>query len=149
MSQIYPASPVFIGRLLQKVLQEINQRIVHELKLKGYHDITPGHAELLAQIVEHGSNIVDLAQKLGITKQAAGETVRQLEAAHYVRKSSDPHDARSILVQLDDKGTQLVYDAREVKAMIEAKYVKVLGAQPYRSLRAALEAATTVLTQYQ
>jgi DNA-binding MarR family transcriptional regulator len=124
----------FIGRTLQKVYKQTHNRLVHELHALGYADITPAQAEVLSCVADEASSIVALARLLGITKQAAGELVKQLESLRYVIKSVSPSDARSFTIVLDKRGKQLIRDAAQLKEAIEIEYSHLLGERKFRDV---------------
>jgi DNA-binding MarR family transcriptional regulator len=132
-------SQEFIGRTLQRAYRQTHARLVHELRAMGYTDITPSQAEVLSYITDHGCSIVALAKMLGITKQAAGEMVKQLESLGYVTKDVSVTDARSYVVVLDKRGKQLIKDAARLKKAIESEYSQRLGEQEFKALTEALK----------
>jgi DNA-binding MarR family transcriptional regulator len=74
-----------------------------------------------------------LAELLDVTKQAAQQTVDDMESAGLVERSPDPGDGRRKLVGLTDEGRRVRATALGVSAALEAE----IGA-PAAALRSAL-----------
>jgi DNA-binding MarR family transcriptional regulator len=113
-------------------------RVLAALAAAGFDDITPAQGRIAARIGPAGTRLTDLAEQALVTKQTAGHLVDQLEAAGYVRRVPDPTDGRARLVQVADRGEQVVALARQVEAEVEAEWTAYLGAETTAALRAAL-----------
>ena len=75
-----------------------------------------------------------LAELLDVTKQAAQQTVDDMEAAGLVERWNDPEDRRRKLLALTLEGRRVRATALEVSAQLERE----IGAAGTRALRAAL-----------
>jgi DNA-binding MarR family transcriptional regulator len=75
-----------------------------------------------------------LAALLDVTKQAAQQTVDDMEAAGLVRREADPADGRRKLLALTPRGRRVRATALEVSADIERE----IGPAGTRALRKAL-----------
>ena len=68
-----------IARHLQsEVMQTLTQR-------RGHTGLRLGFEPFMTLIGQHGARITDLADWLGISKQACNQTINQIEQAGYVR----------------------------------------------------------------
>jgi len=83
-----------------------------------------------------------------VTKQTAGHLVDQLERGGYVRRVPDPTDARARLVQMAERGLEVIAVARRVEAEVEAEWTAHLGEDATAQLRAALERLREVTDPY-
>lgn len=79
-----------------------------ELAEHGFPEARPGHGFALQAIGPDAVSISDLSRRLGVTKQAASKTVRQLETIGYVTRTPDPDDARATLIARSDRGNDLL-----------------------------------------
>src|SRR3954452_15247534 len=75
-----------------------------------------------------------LAELLDVTKQAAQQTVDEMEAAGLVVREPDPADGRRKLLALTGSGRRVRATALGVSAQLERE----IGAEGARALRAAL-----------
>jgi len=89
-----------------------------------------------------------LAEQALVTKQTAGHLVDQLERAGYVRRVPDPTDARARLVQMAERGQELVALARKVEVEVEREWTAHLGDETTAQLRAALERLREITDPY-
>jgi DNA-binding MarR family transcriptional regulator len=113
-------------------------RLLATLAAEGFDDLTIAQARVAARIGPAGTRLTDLAEQSLVTKQTAGHLVDQLQRAGYVRRVPDPTDARARLVQIAERGQELVAIARRVEAEVEAEWTAHLGEEATAQLRATL-----------
>jgi DNA-binding MarR family transcriptional regulator len=123
-------------------------RLLATLTAEGYDDLTLAQARVAARIGPSGTRLTDLAAQALVTKQTAGHLVDQLERAGYVRRVPDPTDARARLVQIAERGRELVAVARRVEAEVEAEWTAYLGEETADQLRVALTRLREVTDPY-
>jgi DNA-binding MarR family transcriptional regulator len=127
-----------IGRLLLNAQRNYSVRALAKLRERGHDGLTLAHTNLLAHLDVGGTRITTLAERVGVTKQAIGTLVGELEARSYVRREPDPADRRAWVIAYTEAGRDFLQDAHEVKQEIEGEYAKVLGAAGLRELRVLL-----------
>jgi DNA-binding MarR family transcriptional regulator len=71
---------------------------------RGFDDLRPAHGFAFARIAPYGATVREVADHLGVTKQAASQLVDELLKKGYVARRPHPTDARARLVVLTDKG---------------------------------------------
>ncbi len=130
-----------VGRLLLRASHAFNAELVALLQVGGYPDIRPVHSSVLAHIDfgGPGTRPTVLAQRAGITKQAMGELVADLEALGYVARRTDPTDRRARLVGLTLRGRRQLADALAAIESIEARYAELLGPDDLQCLLRGIE----------
>lgn len=74
-----------------------------------------------------GVRPTDLADYLGISKQACNQTLNQLQQYGYVARKADPSDGRSKRLFLTKQGLSLARDGALVLDQIEQEFSKALG----------------------
>lgn len=99
------------------------------LRGKGYDSFRIGHLISLIHIDLDGSTINELAARAGITKQAVSKIVKELQEAGYVETEKHPGDARSVVVQISEKGGQFMVDWWDCVRKIDAEFGAILGAE--------------------
>jgi DNA-binding MarR family transcriptional regulator len=139
-----PISPP--PRPLAALLTEVKIAMVHKLRARmaaaGHPDIREGYGCVFGFIdVESGSRLTDLAASAGLTKQAVGEAVTELERLGYVERIPDPQDGRAKIIRLTERGVDVVIKGRRVFAEIEAEWAEALGPELVSKFR---EAATRI-----
>jgi DNA-binding MarR family transcriptional regulator len=105
----------------------------------GYQGLSLAHTFMIANIDDTGTRIVDLATRMGTTKQFAGRLVQELAACGMIETTPDPIDRRATLVRGSERGWQFLAMACEVRAEIEREYQALLGDRLMRDLTTAVE----------
>jgi DNA-binding MarR family transcriptional regulator len=137
-----------LGLLCFYPLRAMEARLLAELAAAGYGDITAAQGRIAARIGPAGTRLTDLAEQALVTKQTAGHLVDQLERAGYVRRSPDPTDGRARLIQMAERGQEVVALARKVESEVEAEWTAHLGQDAAAQLRAALERLREITDPY-
>ena len=97
------------------------------------------HLSLFPHIeLEGGTRVSDLAEKLGITRQAVGQLVDDLERMGAVERLPDPEDRRAKRVVFTSAGRQSMLDGLNHLKSLEGELREVLGEPLLRSFRKAL-----------
>lgn len=82
---------------------------VLDARLKAEHDLPLGQFEFLRFIAtQETARVYDLAQQMAITVGATSKAVDRLEAAGRVRRTANPNDRRSSLVELTPTGAEIL-----------------------------------------
>jgi DNA-binding MarR family transcriptional regulator len=109
------------------------------LKEAGLTDIRQGHGCVFRFIHEGGSRLTDLAESSGLSKQAVGEVVDDLEKLGYVERAQDPQDGRAKVIRLTASGADAQRTALEIFADIERDFEERYGAERIATMRKLLE----------
>jgi DNA-binding MarR family transcriptional regulator len=139
-----PISPP--PRPLPALLTEVKMVAVAKLHARladlGHPNIRDSYGCVFGFIdLDDGSRLTELADASGLTKQAVGEAVTELERLGYLVRQPDPADGRAKIIKLTDMGLDAVIKGRRVFAEIEAEWAKELGPELLASFR---EAATRI-----
>ncbi len=108
----------------------------------GHPTIRQGHGCVFRFIHEGGSRLTDLAERSGLTKQAIGEVVADLEGLGYVERAPDPLDGRAKVIKLTKLGAGAHEVALEIFADIERDWADRFGAERVAAMRELLEDLT-------
>ena len=127
-----------IGRQLLRAQRDFSLRAIEKLGARGHTGLSLSHTNLLAHLDLAGTQITTLAERAGVTKQAIGSLVAELEHKGYIARSVDPADRRATLITYTEAGWQFLQDAHQVKREIEAEYRAILGEPGMQALRSLL-----------
>ncbi|MGW2937420.1 MarR family winged helix-turn-helix transcriptional regulator [Streptomyces sp. NPDC001156] len=126
-----------LGMAFQLVLSEF----VRRLDAAGYDDLRPMHGLVFQALRGSGTTSSELAERLGVTKQAAGQIIDDLEKRGYVERQPHPAGGRRKLVVLTEKALEHLAVAGQILHELEAqlaKHLHELGLQVPRTELAAI-----------
>lgn len=133
-----------IGRLFQRAARAYSELALEKLRALGrYEGLTLFHTALISNLDIEGTRISLLAERAGVSKQAMGQLVDELERDGFVVRVPDPSDKRATLIKFTERGWQFLQDAYQVKLDIEATYATILGAEQFATLRSLLDTLLT------
>lgn len=128
-----------IGRLLLRTHRAFSELALRKLRQRGYTRLSMVHTTLLPHLDVDGTQATVLAERAGITKQAAGRVIADLEREGYVQRLPDPADQRASMIVFTGAGRQFLVDAYHVKKEIEQEYTALLGSGRMQQLRSTLQ----------
>jgi DNA-binding MarR family transcriptional regulator len=128
--------PALLTQVKEAAIQKMRERLAEE----GYSDIREGYGCVFGFIdIDEGSRLTELAERSGLTKQAVGEVIPELEQLGYVTREPDPRDRRAKLIRLTPKGRDACLTGRRLFAEIEREWAEQLGEELLAGLREAAE----------
>jgi DNA-binding MarR family transcriptional regulator len=119
--------------------------VQRRLAADGYGDLRFADGFVFQHLVGGAITIGALAERLGVTQQAASKSVADLERRGYVRRMPDPDDARARLVGLTPRGKAAIEAARRHRATLAAELENRLGARRVDAARRLLLDAVNAL----
>jgi DNA-binding MarR family transcriptional regulator len=125
-----------LGEAKELAIDELHRRLGDE----GYPDIRPGHGCVFRFIEAEGSRLTEIAARAGMTKQAVGEVVADLERLGYVERVPDPDDRRAKIIRLSERGWDAERAALGILADIERRWAREVGEERLAALRETVEA---------
>jgi DNA-binding MarR family transcriptional regulator len=127
-----------IGVLLQQLSRDFERRARGTLRERGHTRLQPSHQVVFASLGRTGTRLTDLSQRAGMTKQAMGQIVDDLERLGYVAREPDPDDGRAKIVRFTTAGLDFVCDAADALDEIWREYSAVLGDRELYQLQSTL-----------
>lgn len=123
-----------LGMSFQLVLSEF----VSRLDEHGYADLRPMHGLVFQALGPQGATSTELAERLGVTKQAAGQIVDDLVGRGYLERRPHPAGGRRRLVILTDKAVKHLNIAGSLLHGLETQISSAIGDGHLIELRARL-----------
>ncbi len=130
--------------LLESVKEDLLEEMYRRVTAAGYPGLRPSHGCVFRYLSVDGSRLSELAEKSGMTKQAFGEHVANVEALGYVTRVADPADGRAKLVVPTPQGREALILGRQVFADLEREWAEAIGAERVTGLRETLEEIHTL-----
>jgi DNA-binding MarR family transcriptional regulator len=124
--------------LLLAAASRLVEGIQHGIADRGYPELRPAHGFAFSRIASGDATVLDIAAHLGVTKQAASQLVELLVQRGYVRRRTDPADARRRVLALTAAGRSCTQAAEDAARETMARWRPELGATGLRDLHALL-----------
>ena len=127
-----------VPALVQLLARNRAERLRADFDAAGMAGLRPVHALVLVPLLGGGRHAVSLAADLGVTRQAVAQVVATLERDGYVRRVTDPGDARAKLVCLTPRGRAALRTMHASARATEGAWRQCLGAERFAQFRADL-----------
>lgn len=116
----------------------MNRTMADRIRARGYDDFQPSFTGVLAHIDTEGTRVGTLAQRMGVSRQAASQRLQEIEALGYLERVPDPNDGRAVIARHTPAGRQILLTAIEVMLGIESEYETILGSDGLKRLKRLL-----------
>jgi DNA-binding MarR family transcriptional regulator len=133
--------------LLAELKGAISDELYGHLGERGYGDLRPAHGCVFGYLKGGGDRLTALAERSGLTKQAVGEAVADLERLGYVERVPDPADGRAKIIRLTERGREALAEAAEIFAGIEARFAAEVGEERFEEFRETLRRLFRVIRE--
>jgi MarR family transcriptional regulator, temperature-dependent positive regulator of motility len=134
-----------LGQLLNRLAVDFQQRTLNKCRQRGHHRIRGSHFSIAGYLDETGQSLGELALRVGITQQATGKLLRDLEFGGYASSAADDRDKRARIIKLTSAGAALQHDLAAILQEIRAEYSSLLGSNGLQSLERQLHSAVLAL----
>ncbi len=127
--------PNHIGWYLWQASRNWTETFVSRLQRSGYPKITFALANVLGHLDRNvGVQQTQIADRAGLTKQAVGQFLEELDKLGLIERISNPDDRRARLVRYTAQGKKFLTVADQIKSEIEAEYAAKIGANNLQKL---------------
>ena len=133
-----------VPQLLMKCARLVNDRGMARAAERFGFPLRASHTALFPHIDLEGTRLTELARRVGVSTQAVGQIVGELEAGGVLVREPDPQDGRAKLVRFADGGRSLL-EGLAVLGEVETELEAEIGRRAMRSLHAALVALLDAL----
>jgi DNA-binding MarR family transcriptional regulator len=127
-----------IGRMLLVARKDFMTRLYAALSAGGNPTPPSAGGALLPFIDLEGIRSVELARRMGVSKQAIGKALKELEDANLVTRIPDDVDGRAFLISFTPQGLAYLLQIHEAIELVERQYAALVGEQGVRTLRKLL-----------
>lgn len=134
--------PLDLGILLGLAFQEFVRELRAHLADAGFPDLRRSDGFVFRALAAGPLTVTDLAARLAITKQGAGQLVNDMERRGYVERRPDPADRRAKLLALTPHGTAALTTARRFHHAYETRLTTAHGPAALAALRTVLTTVT-------
>jgi DNA-binding MarR family transcriptional regulator len=128
-----------VGVLLFRNTRAFERVLLGRLATEGFGDLRRRHSALAGHMRFEGIRTTDLAEAAGMSKQAVGMLVTELETMGYVERVADPIDTRAKLVRFTKRGNKFLSALGRLMPEVEAEMAGIVGDVDFKTLKRALE----------
>ena len=102
--------------------------------------LRPSQFRVIAMVPHNGGiTITDLADRVGMTKQAIGQFVTTLVASGHLLTEEDPQDRRLRIVRRTRRGDEVTQELAHMLDGLEQRWAELVGTKRYVEFRRTLE----------
>jgi len=139
-----PDEPVDLGILLALAYQEFVRALRADMAHEGFDDLGRSDGFVFRMLARGPLTVSELAARLDISQQGAGQIVEDMTRRGYLQRRPDPTDARARLVELAPRGLAALDTAHRFHQRYERQLVRGHGKNGLANLRAILTAMAGV-----
>lgn len=140
-----PTATPRLNQLLNLMVQDYDQRVLCKCRQRGHSQVRVSHLTLISHLGRDSLRLTTLAARAGITQQAMGKVVKEMDQLGYIQRNEDPQDKRAKPIQLTATGQQLAADYETVIAEVSAEYQHLIGEREIEALRSNLSHSVLAL----
>ena len=123
-----------LPRHLLGIARHLQAESMRCLGEQGYGALRISFEPYISLVGDAGCRLTDLAEALGISKQACNQSADEIERAGYLRREADPDDRRARRLMLTARGRALARDGHAAISGLQAGYGALIGAGPLEDL---------------
>lgn len=116
-----------LGWLLRNAFDAYHALVVTKVREAGFQDITPAQAQIIANMDGSPIRALDLAARMGISKQGLSVMITELSKKGYVALERDPQDGRAKKIALSKRGRELKASGEQSRLSAEQMFLACLN----------------------
>ena len=130
-----PAGSPPLARLFAVGYRQLIDGLHDRLHDRGWTDVRPAFGFVLLAARDQPTSVTELAELMGMTKQAASKLVDAMVSGGYIERGTDPQDGRQRPVSLTGRGGELLSAVEQIYAELEEGWAKLIGASHLDRMR--------------
>lgn len=124
--------------LLRAARAVFASRIRNALARSGYDDVPGNGLFVIAATARGDATMSAIIERLGVSKQAAGQLIDTMVTRGYLDRTVDPEDRRRLRIALSERGRAVAKIMKTAVDRVEAELTQRVGAQAIAHTRATL-----------
>ncbi|SFW76827.1 MarR family protein [Amycolatopsis australiensis] len=118
----------------------MTDELQRRLAAQGFAELRFNDGVVVQHVLAAPLSITGLAERMGVTQQAASKAVADLERRGLLRREPDPADARTKLLHLTKHARDAVEATRKLREELQAELAAEFGAERLDEARSLLAA---------
>lgn len=123
-----------LGYLALFLGQRINELVVEQLIHAGFRRVRESHGYVVQHLIEGQLSVTELAQRMGVTQQAASKTVAEMVRLG-ILESNTATDRRAKIIRISSRGWESIRVSRRARAVLDRKLARLLGDEDYGRMK--------------
>lgn len=111
---------------LEKTYKSFLDLVKHELDAIEAGDLTPVQAFIILNIGDSEVSLSELVLKRGYSGSNASYNIKKMVSSGYIKQTPSPHDKRSLILSLTDKGKKLFDKLQDSMTRHAQKFEKII-----------------------
>jgi DNA-binding MarR family transcriptional regulator len=136
-----------VGSMLRSAWTELIDEVFEQLAAAGFADLRPVHRPILRDVLTSNLRPSELAARLGLSKQAANDLVREFEAKGYITLEPDPDDGRAKRIIATDRGREAGDTAQAASNAVGRRWAELVGEERYAVFEGVLRTIVATTTR--
>lgn len=132
--------PLDLGILVALAYQEFVRELRADLAGRGFDDLARSDGYVFRALADASLTATELAERLGVTKQAGAQIVDDMRRRGYLERRPDPRDGRAWRLALSGRGEAALAAAHRFHRAYEDRLAREHGADGVAALRDLLSA---------
>ena len=138
-AELERAKRASLAQVLFRSARLLNERALARVRERTGSEIRPAHTTLFPHLDLEGTRLTELARRVGISKQAVGQLVGDLEGMGWLERVPDPEDGRAKLVRFTQpKGKPSAIEGLALLGEVEQDLRRELGGDAFDQLAVLL-----------
>ena len=134
-----PDTPgIAVVALVLGAAAQLNDAVHAGVRERGFADVRPAHGFAFARISAGDATTADVAEHLGVSKQAASQLIEQLVQRGYVDRVADRRDGRARVLRLTERGWACTRAAEDAADDAIGQWRAQLTPTAFEAVRAGL-----------
>jgi DNA-binding MarR family transcriptional regulator len=132
-------APPDLAILLTAAGRAVADRLLEAMREAGLEEVRSNHGFVIRAVADGGLTLTALAERLGVSKQAAQKVVDDMERRRLVERVDSDQDRRAKTIRLTKRGQKVRRTALAASKRMEAELRDDLGNATVDAAREALE----------
>ena len=134
------------ARHILSVTLHLQAEIMNALTLKhGHSQLRISYEPYISIASGRGARLSDIAEILGISRQAANQTANQIEAVGYLQRVADPSDGRAKLLVTTPGAKAMIRQGSAEAMKVQSRFAGIVGENELGLVNASLSALSRSL----
>ena len=115
-----------------------SEYLLQRVRERGHPFVRISHGYVFQHLIDGTPTVTELAQRLGVTQQAASKAIVELEQLGYIVRQADSVDNRVRRVTLTAAGREIVEAGRDARGVLESRLRELAGDDDLAAAKRAL-----------